>query len=236
MKSLGVNIALNSAKGTYLRIMIIQGYGVKLIRLNREYLELLRTMRNSESVRQYMEYREEITPEMQEAWFQKIDSEKDAYFIIFHNEKPVGMINGSDIDWDKKETRSGGIFIWEEEFLKSDLPLRASLLLTDVSLLLGMERTYAKILRENESAIRFNTLLGYEILPGQELNQNQEYVLEKANYLRKTKKVREMLLKLFPGPIETLITDRNHVASQNAIRRYAHLGELEKQQLKLMIL
>ena len=215
--------------------MIIKGYGVQLVRLNREYLELLRIKRNSESVRQYMEYREEITPEMQEVWFQKIDTEQDAYFIIIFEGEAVGVINGSNIDWEKKETRSGGIFIWESHLLKTDLPLRASLLLTDISLLLGMERTYAKVLRENQAAIQFNTALGYVILPGQEANHNQEYVLEKENYLRKTNKIRGVLKKIFPGPIEALITEPEHVASQNAIKRYSTLDIEDKRQLILTI-
>lgn len=215
--------------------MIIQGYGVKLIRLNRDYLELLRVKRNSEKIRQFMEYREEISPEMQEEWFRKIDTEKDAYFIIFENETPVGMINGSEIDWKKKETRSGGIFIWEESYWKTDLPLRASLLLTDISLLLGMERTYAKILRDNPAAIRFNTELGYELLPGQEAEYNQSYVLHRENYLRKTKRLHEALQKLFPGPIQAFITDPEHIASRNAIERYSKLSSEEKKLLHLSI-
>lgn len=215
--------------------MIIQGYGVKLIRLNRDYLELLRVKRNSEKIRQFMEYREEISPEMQEEWFRKIDTEKDAYFIIFENEIPVGMINGSEIDWEKKETRSGGIFIWEESHWKTDLPLRASLLLTDISMLLGMERTYAKILRDNTNAIRFNTELGYELMPDQENEYNQSYVLHRENYLRKTKRLHEALQKLFPGPIEAFITDPEHIASRNAIERYSNLTAEEKKQLHLSI-
>ena len=182
-----------------------------------------------------MEYREEISPEMQEEWFRKIDTEKDAYFIIFENEIPVGMINGSEIDWEKKETRSGGIFIWEESYWKTDLPLRASLLLTDISLLLGMERTYAKILRDNTNAIRFNTELGYELMPDQENEYNQSYVLHRENYLRKTKRLHEALQKLFPGPIEAFITDPGHIASRNAIERYSNLTAEEKKQLHLSI-
>lgn len=222
-------------KGSYLRFMIIQGFGIKLVRLNRDYLELLRVKRNSEQIRQFMEYREEISPEMQEAWFAKVDTEKDGYFIILENEKAIGMINGSDIDWQKRETRSGGIFIWEEAYWKTDLPLRASLLLTDISLLLGLERTYAKILRDNTVAIRFNAALGYELLPGQETEYNQSYVLHRENYLRKTKKLHELLHKRYPGPIDVLITDPSHPASRNAIENYSHFTAEDKTKLHLRI-
>ena len=46
--------------------LVIEGYGVKLKRLTHDKIELLRQWRNDPKIQQYMIYREEITPEMQE--------------------------------------------------------------------------------------------------------------------------------------------------------------------------
>lgn len=174
--------------------MIIEGFGIKLVRVRRQDIELIRLHRNSDAIRLRMEYRELITPEMQEQWFASINNGRHNYFIIEAEGKPAGLINGSDIDWEKKETGNGGLFVWENEFLETHVPLSASLLLTEVSFLLGMERTYVKVLKDNPHAIAFNRSIGYEILEGQEEVINQKYVLTKANYYRKADRFRRLLI------------------------------------------
>ncbi len=60
--------------------MIIKGFAVTLSRLTIDDIELVRQWRNSETVRQFMEFREEITPEMQIKWFKSIDNEINNYY------------------------------------------------------------------------------------------------------------------------------------------------------------
>lgn len=175
--------------------MIVSGYGVKLIRLKERDIELVRQKRNSDQIRQFMEYREYITPEMQEKWFRKINNIHNNYFVIQNGNKKIGLINGAQINWEKKETGSGGVFIWETEYWDTKVPLASSLLLTDTSVLLGLERTYAKILRDNKKAIAFNKALGYRLIEGEENSYNQRYVLSMKDYVEKRNRLRE---KLFP--------------------------------------
>jgi hypothetical protein len=49
-----------------------------------------------------MFYKGEITPQMQDEWFESIDNEQNFFFLIYHKQQPVGLINISSIDWDNK--------------------------------------------------------------------------------------------------------------------------------------
>ena len=175
--------------------MIVRGYDIELIRLKHADIELVRNWRNSVHISEHMEFREYITAEMQEKWFESIDTISNNYFIISVKGSKIGLINGSQINWNKKETGNGGIFIWEMDYLKTIIPLRASLLLTDMSLIMGLEKTYIKVMKSNLAAINYNLSLGYELLPNQENCDNQQYVLTKDNYFLKTKKIKSALLK-----------------------------------------
>ncbi len=215
--------------------MIIKGYGLELIRLKHEDIELVRNWRNSEHVTRYMEYREHITPEMQEKWFRSIDNIYNNYFVISVNGKKIGLINGSEINWEKNETGNGGIFIWDKDHSKSLDPLRASLLLTDFSFVLGFERTFIKVLKDNVNGVSYNINLGYELLPGQDNIYNQRYVLTKENYLSKTKKLKEMLLKFSPDEISVIIDDPEHPSSEMILKKYEALDTKDKKAVSFII-
>lgn len=215
--------------------MILRGYGIGLIRLRHEDIELVRQMRNADHVRRYMEYRELITPEMQEQWFRSIDNPQNNYFLIEHEGKKAGLISGAQINWETRETGNGGIFIWEENLWGTTVPLFASLLLTDLSFVMGMERTYIKVLRDNPRAIAFVTQIGYALLPGQEEVYNQHYVLTEAAYRSKTEKLRALLHRHHDGIPACIIDDPEHPSSKWIAARYAALPPEKKAQLKLVI-
>lgn len=187
--------------------MILSGYGIELIRLQHGDIELVRRERNSEDVRRHMEYREEITPEMQEKWFASVNNRFNNYFLIKTDERIIGLIYGAQIDWEKKETGNGGIFIWDKYYHESPVSLQASFVLIETSFLLGLERTFVKVLRTNPRAIRFNTDMGYVLLPGQEDVENQRYVLVKDEFFRRTEKVRGALRTQY-GDTITFTIDR----------------------------
>jgi RimJ/RimL family protein N-acetyltransferase len=185
--------------------MILSGYGIELIRLQHADIELVRRERNSEDVRMYMEYRDEITREMQEHWFASINNRFNNYFLIKTDDRIIGLIYGAQIDWEKKETGNGGIFIWDKQYHESPVALLASFVLIETSFLLGLERTYVKVLRSNTRAIRFNTDMGYVLLPDQNTVANQRYVLEKETFFQRTQKVRAALQKQHGDTITFLI-------------------------------
>src|SRR5688500_15436764 len=143
----------------------VTGYGIKLKRLSIEDIELVRYWRNSDTIRKFMEYREEITPEMQLKWFKSIDNHNNFFFLISVNHSYIGLINGANTDWDEGITHSGGIFIWDEKFWATEIPFNTSVLLSDISFVFGLKKIKAKILSDNTRSIDFNQKLGFVKLP-----------------------------------------------------------------------
>ena len=175
--------------------MIISGYGIVLRRLTTDDIELVRQHRNSERIQQFMEYRQEITAEQQLAWFNSINNVNNNFFVIEHQGKKVGLIYGADINWETKTTGNGGIFIWDATYWETATPTASSFLLTDTSILLGLEKTYIKVLSNNPRAIEFNKSLGYRLLPNQEAILNQQYVLNIEDYKKVRATIRQRLFK-----------------------------------------
>lgn len=173
--------------------MVIKGYNITLKRLTHDDIEMVRQWRNSQTVSQFMEIREEITPAQQEEWFKKIDTKEHNYYLIIENETPVGLIYGSEIDWEKGITGNGGIFLCDEKYFHTDIPLRAAFLIIDTGVRLGLVHQYVKVLNNNARAKFFNKKLGYEMLPGEEKKHNQKYYLEANHYIKCTKGFKKVL-------------------------------------------
>jgi len=171
----------------------ISRYGITLRQLTHDKIELVRTWRNHPSISQYMEYRQEITPEMQEAWFRRVSaSDTDFYFIIEYQGRDIGLINIKDISYEKK-CGEPGIFVWDQDALNTGISFLAVFCLDDFCMeTLGLETVYCHILSDNKRAIRFNKYLGYRLCPGQEQNYSQMYTRE----LRDTE-MRKKILRIY---------------------------------------
>lgn len=175
---------------------VLEKYGVKLKRLTPEKLELVRYWRNHPKISRYMAYREEITPEMQQRWFRSVDNDNNFYYIIEYRGEEIGLINIRDIDYDKK-TGEPGIFIWEDSYLETLVPIAATYCLGDFYFEeLGLVKTVIHILNDNPRAIHFNKSQGYKLSPGQEREYNQEYSLEADVYFKKRNKIVKYLNSL----------------------------------------
>ena len=53
----------------------IKKYGVTLEKLTHQKIEIVRQWRNDPKIDKYMEFHEEITPQMQENWFNRINND-----------------------------------------------------------------------------------------------------------------------------------------------------------------
>ena len=171
-------------------IKVLEGYGVKLRRLTEDKIELVRKWRNDPKIQQYMVFREYITPEMQKAWFARINNEDNFYFIIEYQGKEIGLIDIKNIDYEKRMGEPG-IFIYEDEYLDLDVGARASFCLVDfVWNVLNLESLHIHVLKSNKRAIQINQFVGYQLLSGQENKDVQEYILTKNVALNNAKAVR----------------------------------------------
>lgn len=129
-----------------------------------------------------MEFREYITPEQQLEWFRSVDNFENFYYIIEYHDKDIGLINSSKIEWDTVSSE-GGIFLWDEHYYETFVPVWASLCLLETSFyIFGAGKSVIKTLRDNERAKKLNTHLGYVLQPGQEEVVNQIYVMTASSF------------------------------------------------------
>lgn len=171
--------------------MEISNYDVSLELLTEDKIEMVRQWRNDPKIQQYMEYRDEITPEMQAKWFKKLNNGKDNfYFIIKYKEEEIGLINVKDVDYEKKSGESG-VFIYEDKYLNTDISYRAHLVMFDYMFdVVGLQTIYSHMLKSNKRAQRFGIFLGAHLIPGQENVENQLYVKTRDDYFNNKNRIR----------------------------------------------
>ncbi len=173
--------------------MTIEKYGVTLKRLTVDKIELVRNWRNDPKISQYMEFRDYITPEMQAKWFAKINNDQNYYFIIEYKGKEIGLTNVKDIDYGAK-TGEGGIFIYDDSFLNSDIPFRVIFALNDFCFdELHLEKMIAHIMSDNKRAIDFNRVLGYKKDESSPESGKMVYILTKEDYLKQRNRFAKLL-------------------------------------------
>lgn len=177
--------------------MIINKYGIRLTRLKENDLELVRQKRNSKAIRERMIYQKEITREDQKKWFKTIDNINNIYLLIHVDDKPVGLINGKDADFEKKISE-GGIFIWEESYLNSIVPSLCAIIMHDYNFhICEFEKTYINVLKNNDSALKFNKLIGYII---EDENPGKPFYtcsIHRNYYYERIEKYRKALGKMY---------------------------------------
>lgn len=170
-------------------MLILEQYGIKLIRLQHEDIELVRNWRNKNEIASKMEYRNHIYPQDQEKWFGTINNKYNYYFIIVYKNKKVGLINAKNYD-PSSGFGEGGIFIGDQSFIDSFAAVYSTLcLLNFIFFKLNLKQSNARILRNNLKAIQYNKLIGYKLLPGQENVENQLYRLTFEDYKKYGRRV-----------------------------------------------
>ena len=159
-----------------------QRYGVFLHRLEHKDIEMVRLWRMKPEIVANMEYRGEITPAMQETWFQKVNNDHNFFFVSYCKGNPVGLVNLKDFD-DIKKSAEGGEFIGEPE--KTDLffGLRAALAMYDYGFEhIGLKTITIHVLRDNPGAIRLNLMMGFVLQEDEKENYNQKYLVTREQY------------------------------------------------------
>lgn len=173
--------------------MELNTYGLLLKRLDYQDIEMVRMWRNSETVKQHMEFKDHITIEMQKKWFKSLNQNYDYYFIIYYDNYPVGLTEVKNISNGKGNL---GIFIADEETL-TNVPMlsyKAIFSIIDFAFNeLQLTNIEASILQNNTRAIRFNESFGFKIINNQNTVENQYYSLTKENYIEKSEKIKSII-------------------------------------------
>jgi RimJ/RimL family protein N-acetyltransferase len=198
--------------------MIISKYGINLVRVHKEHIEMIRIWRNDPKIRDHMFFKSEITADMQKNWFNSINNDQNFYFMVCPAEQPIGLISISSIDYEHNKAFAG-LFIYDDNYLGTDIPVRSSLCLLDVFFsYTGVDTLYAKVRDSNIVADQYNTSLGFERIKKIELGQGYEYGLEKANYFIKSSSLRQAAMKLYG--IKTTISFDNELLETNLKNRF----------------
>jgi len=172
--------------------MIAEQYGLTYKRVTIEDIELIRYWRNQPHIKETMQFREEISPEMQLKWFHSINNKDNYYFIIEVDNKKIGMINCKNAHPITREAE-GGIFIWDLDYWNTPIPVFAALsMLEGVFEIFGAAgSSIATVKKDNQKALQFNKMLGYEIIPETNDNEFVKLILTKERYFEKTKKLKK---------------------------------------------
>jgi UDP-4-amino-4,6-dideoxy-N-acetyl-beta-L-altrosamine N-acetyltransferase len=171
--------------------MIIESYNIRLEQINRNDIELIREWRNLDHVRRFMEYKQYITREMQEKWFESVSDNNDLYFLIYYQNNKEGVINAKNIDREGKAFEVGLFMGYEKDHI-SIIPILATLCFFDAFFIdLGFELITTKIHRDNIKAKHFDISLGFCLFEGEEAKEFQRYFLKKETYMEKAIKIRQ---------------------------------------------
>jgi len=176
--------------------MRIKQYGITLRRVEKRDIELIRKVRNSQRIKDKMIYREHITKEMQEKWFKSIEKSTDGvYYIIIQNRKKTGLIDVKQIN--NSEETQAGLFMFDEKYYNSFIPVLASILLIKVGLYIvkTKDEGYIKVLKSNKKAIEYNKSLGYI-----KIDETNDYIKMKItvkSYEKATKKILKAIKTIY---------------------------------------
>ena len=171
----------------------IEAHGAVLRRLRHEDIEQVRRWRNQPDVNQFMERREEITPEGQQRWFAGLDPQRQFFYVIEWQGRDVGVVNLKDFD-PVEGCAEGGIYIADAEHRNGFAGLAAMLAMYDFGFeALGLRKAVIHVLRDNARAIRFNQSLGFRLAEGQDGVANQLYEIGRDEYFSNTRRFRALL-------------------------------------------
>lgn len=172
---------------------VMHSHGVELRRLRRSDIEQVRLWRNSPQVRRWMEFRDTITPQMQEQWFAGLDPARQFFFVVLRHGRRSGVVNVKNVDWPAR-SGEGGIFLSGEADQDGLLGMRAGLSIIDFAFnTLGLRELAAHMMTDNPRILRFNKMLGYKIDPGQGGVANKRWTLTPEDYEAAARPIRKIL-------------------------------------------
>ncbi len=175
-------------------MLILSQYDIELHRLTRTDIELVRSWRNQDRIRNQMFYTALITEQEQELWFDSVNNSLNYYFLIVFKSKKIGLIHAKNIDLEVGYGE-GGIFIGELADENSWAATMASIcLLSFVFEKLSLKSSLIKVKSNNLNAIKYNELLGYKEVSS--LDKCTVMSLDKKSFNRATSKLKSTLAKI----------------------------------------
>ncbi len=155
-------------------------------------IQLLRFWRNLDHVRRHMILTRYIDRNEQRHWFETSNENLVRYFIYSLDTHDVGCANLLNINQTEKSFE-GGIFCGDTTYLNHWVNIWACIKIYDYGFFeLGLETSFAKVLKDNLQALKLNKSLGYQFI--KDIDQNIGwYVLTRDDYIQSTVKIKRYL-------------------------------------------
>lgn len=201
--------------------MIVEQYGLRYIRVTEHDIELIRYWRNKDFIRDTMQFKEYITHEMQRQWFQKINNKYNYYFIIEADNQKIGLLNYKDPAPNTKSAE-GGIFIWEQDYWGTPIPVLASLTMLECmyEILNLDDNSIVTVAKNNKRSLIFNKMLGYEIYDAYKDDLFYKLILTKERYLNKTCALKKAAALYCKGNTQIKITAEQSDLLSDVLNNY----------------
>ena len=168
-------------------------YGITFHLLKEKDIEMVRQWRNDPVVANNFEFRDHITPEMQKEWFKSVNNIHNLYTIIEYRDEKIGVINLKNIDWENRVCE-GGIFLPDPKYHQTFVPAIISYITTEIIFIMfEWHIGYAHVMKENKGVKQFVKLLGYELMPGQEEVNNQQYRITRESFENRGTKLKKAI-------------------------------------------
>lgn len=181
--------------------MTISGFGITLVRLREEHIEMLREWRNDRRISRHMDFREHISEQAQQQWFASLDQERDFFFLIRSEGEFHGLIHFSAIDW-RTGIGQSGLFIRTEDYQGTHLPVSASALMLEYFLTrTPLKAIEAKVMNDNAVALSYNLSLGFREVRSEQPERFYRLRLEKENFYRVFGRQLDLLKRVHGGSI-----------------------------------
>jgi UDP-4-amino-4,6-dideoxy-N-acetyl-beta-L-altrosamine N-acetyltransferase len=200
--------------------VIISKYGVQLIRLTEDKIELVRQWRNHEKIKAVMDFQDYISPEMQKLWFDKINNHHHFYFIISYKGEEIGLIHTADINYTTK-TAWSGLFIANQDYINSTVPIVASLTMLDFFMSENniIDTLYAKVMNINEKALGYNLNLGFEIEDENSSDKYKIIALHSKKYMAKSKSLKKVFQRWYSDFVDLNFDNMNFEDAQEFMKK-----------------
>ena len=128
-------------------------------RLDYCHLEMVREWRMRPDITHGMYTDPVISPEEQIAWFERIkDDETQIYWIVYKDEKPIGLASLVEIDRRHKKCKSGA-YIAEDKSFESVIALENGIFKAAFDIL-GLNRVEEDVLSNNMRVVKLHEMEG----------------------------------------------------------------------------
>ena len=148
-------------------VRVLDANCVRLRVIEEQDLEMVRNWRNDPKISQFMLSQNTISDSEQKQWFALVSSSKSQlHFIIEYKGTPIGVANLKALNSDSLINATHiepGLYIFDDRYRGSFLAFCPAITLNDYCFeVLGCQYLVARVLPNNEAALRYNASLGYE--------------------------------------------------------------------------